>query len=220
MNDDLRDVLVQHVFIHGLGGLGQDSSSWDKTISFLTKAEHVDYPDLWAMLSGKEITYANVYQSFVDYCNGISGKLNLCGLSLGGIVALNYAIEHPSRVQSMVLIGAQYKIPKGLLKLQNIIFRLMPDNSFSKTGMKKSDIIKLTKSMMDLNFSMQLKDVSCPTLIVCGEKDHANKKAAVELQKKISNAEIRWITDAGHELNIEEPEKLAVVLNEFLYGSG
>ena len=206
---------MQHIFIHGLGGLGQDSSSWDKTVSYLTKSENISCPDLWAMLSGNECTYANVYKSFADYCNDMSGKLNLCGLSLGGIIALNYAIEHPNRIQSLVLIGAQYKMPKKLLKLQNIVFRLMPSRSFTKTGMKKSDIIKLTNSMMNLNFNMQLKDISCPTLIVCGGKDHANKKASMELQQGISNAEIALIADAGHEINIDEPEKLATALNAF-----
>jgi len=206
---------MQHILIHGLGGLGQASSSWQSTISCLKNPKSVKCPDLWTPLSGKALTYANVYEGFADYCNGISGKLNLCGLSLGGVLALNYAIEHPDKVQSLVLIGAQHKMPKSLLNLQNIIFGLMPSRFFAKTGMKKSDIIALTTSMMDLNFSAQLKTISCKTLIACGEKDYANKKASIKLQQGIPNAEITFIAGAGHEVNLDEPEKLAAALNAF-----
>jgi len=207
--------MMQYLLIHGIGGLGQNSSSWDKTISLLPKTKQIACPNLWTLLNEKEITYANLYQSFADYCNGISGKLNLCGLSLGGILALNYAIEYPNRVQSMVLIGAQYKTPKGLIRLQNVIFRLMPNSSFAKMGMQKNDVINLTNSMMELNFSMKLKDISCQSMIVCGEKDNANKKAARQLVQNIPNAEIQLIKDAGHEINIDAPEKLADILNVF-----
>ena len=206
---------MQYLFVHGIGGLGQDSSSWDKTISLMSKTEHVSCPNLWALLNGKEITYANLYQSFANYCNGISGKVNLCGLSLGGILALNYAIDFPSRVQSMVLIGAQYKTPKGLIKFQNVIFRLMPNSSFAKMGMQKNDIINLTTSMLELDFSTNLKDVSCSVMIVCGGKDNANKKAAMNLAQNIPNAEIQLIKDAGHEINIDAPDRLADILNAF-----
>jgi len=125
---------MHYLFIHGLG---QDSSSWDKTISSLSKIDSIFCLDLWASQNEEEITYTNLYQSFVKHCNDIFDKLNLCGLSLGGILALNYAIEYSDKVQSIVLIGTQYKIPKGLMKFQNIIFRFMPNGSFSKIGMKK-----------------------------------------------------------------------------------
>ena len=38
----------------------------------------------------------------------------------------NYAIDHPDKVNSLILIAAQYKMPKKLLSIQNTIFRFMP----------------------------------------------------------------------------------------------
>jgi len=203
---------MHYCLIHGLG---QNFASWNKTILSLQKLNNIVCPDLWTLLNGKEINYTNLYQSFVKYCENISGDLNLCGLSLGGILALNYAIEYPDKVKSIVLIGTQYKIPKRLMKLQNFIFRFIPDTFFSKMGIKKNDVINLANSMLELDFSMKLKDVLCPALIVCGTKDTANKKSSIHLAKNIPNAEIKFIKDAGHELNIDVPEKLAVVLDTF-----
>jgi len=203
---------MQYIFIHGLG---QSSSSWDKTISSLSQPNHIVSLDLWAMLNGKEITYANLYRSFVEYCEGIQEKLNLCGISLGAIIALNYAIEHPDRVQSIALIAAQHTMPKGLLKFQNVLFRLMPGSSFARMGMQKKDVISLTNSMIELDFSMKLKTVSCSALIVCGGKDNANKKAATDLVQGIPNAEIDLLENIGHKVNTEAPEKLAAILNVF-----
>jgi len=205
-NERLRDNMMQYIFINGLG---QSASSWDKTISFISKPARIFQPDL------KGSTYASLYQSFSDYCNDIPGTLNLCGLSLGAILALNYTVENPEKVQSLVLIAAQYKMPTALLKFQNIIFRFMPKSSFKASGFQKRDFIKLTNSMIDLDFSKKLKDISCPTLIICGEKDNENKKAAENLFEGISNAKIHFVENAGHEVNIEAPEKLATIFDAF-----
>jgi len=203
---------MQYIFIHGLG---QKPSSWDKTISFMEKPIHAEYPDLLVLLNNKEVTYANLYLAFSDYCKNISEPLNLCGLSLGGVLALNYALDYPERVQSLVLIGAQYKMPGTLLKFQNIIFRFMPESSFKNTGFQKKDTIQLTNSMIDLDFSKKLKDISCAALVLCGEKDGSNRKAAKSLAENISGAKFQLIENASHEINVENPQKLALELERF-----
>lgn len=203
---------MQYIFIHGLG---QNPASWDSTISFISKPIDAVCPDLAALLENKEATYENLYRAFSDYCNGISQPLNLCGLSLGGILALNYAIDHPAEVQSLVLIGTQYKMPVTLLRLQDIIFRFMPRSAFKGLGFQKKDFIELTNSMISLDFSKTLKNISVPTLVLCGEKDKANQKAAKALAENIRGAKLQLVEGAGHEVNMDSPEKLASLLEVF-----
>lgn len=203
---------MQYIFIHGLG---QNSSGWDKTISFMTKPIRAVCPDLSVLLNDKEVTYANLYRAFSDYCKDISEPLNLCGLSLGGVLALNYALDYPTRVQSLVLISAQYKMPKALLKLQNAIFRFMPESAFKTMGFKKKDFIRLTNSMIDIDFSKKLKDISCAALVLCGSKDGANKRAARALAENIPGAEFQLVENASHEVNAENPRELAFKLETF-----
>lgn len=57
-----------------------------------------------------------------------------------------------------------------------------------------------------------LDNISCPVMIVCGEKDNANKKAAKELATLLKNARLEIVSGAGHEVNVEAPDKLGKLL--------
>lgn len=203
---------VKQILLHGLG---QTAASWEKTISHMDQRLDIICPNLSDFLHGKEKSYINLYTSFAEYCKDLPEPLNLCGLSLGGIIALHYGIENPSKVNSLVLIGTQFTMPQGLLKFQNVIFRFLPKRLFKSIGFEKGDMINLTSSMMDLDFQPDLKTLTCPVLVVCGEKDRANKGASLQLKAQIPQAEIVLIEKAGHEVNRDAPEILGRVLNDF-----
>ncbi|MCC0673148.1 alpha/beta hydrolase [Clostridioides sp. ES-S-0145-01] len=205
---------MNSVLIHGLG---QNSSSWNETILYMIEQDNVICLELPSFLNGENVAYSNLYNAFSEYCDNISEPLNLCGLSLGAVLALNYAIDNPRKVKSLVLIAAQYEMPKALLKLQNMIFRFIPEKSFNSMGMRKKDFIELTNSMTNLNFNEGLKNISCPVLVLCGDKDSPNKKATKNLAESITKAEIQFIKDAKHEVNIDAPKELAEILNDFYY---
>ena len=57
------------------------------------------------MIKDKSFDYNSLFNEFTDYCNSFDGKLNLCGLSLGGILSLHYAKRFPNKVNSLILIG-------------------------------------------------------------------------------------------------------------------
>ena len=155
-----------------------------------------------------------MYANFCDYCNNISEPLNLCGLSLGAVFALNYAIDFTQKVNSLILIAPQYDMPKFLLKVQNVLFKFMPESQFKDIGLTKKDFITLTNSMADIDFTNNLDKVSCPVLVLCGEKDNVNKKAAVKLTEKMPNAKFATIESSGHEVNIDNPQGLAKMMEK------
>ena len=88
-------------------------------------------------------------------------------------------------------------------------------SAFNKIGFKKADVISLCDTMAELDFSNSLHKMSCPVLIVCGEKDNANKKTAKELCHYLNNSNFHELMKTGHEVNIEAPEELAIVLQRF-----
>lgn len=208
---------MKQIYLHGLG---QNPDSWNKVIGQLETAEHSRCPDLSELIQGQEVTYQNLYAAFSAMCDAIEEDISLCGLSLGGVLALNYAIEHSEKVKSLVLIATQYKMPKKLLNFQNAIFRLMPKSMFQQTGFGKTDFLKLCSTMMELDFSDLMYKVSCPTLVICGEKDSPNKNASIELANILTNAEFRVINGTGHEINTEAPEKLTETLRDFYNKDG
>ena len=176
-----RCKMINYLFLHGLG---QNASSWNGTVSCMPESFSIECLDLMGLFHHTETTYANLYQAFSEDCSHKSEPFGICGLSLGGILALHYAADHPEKVHSVVLIGAQYQMPKALLKFQNIIFRFMPERSFANMGVDKQALIRLASSMTDLDLSRRLEDISCPVLVVCGERDKVNKNAAKSLCEK------------------------------------
>ena len=204
-----------YIFLHGLG---QTAASWNKVFSILRIPDPI-CPDLFSMLKGQDINYPNLFRQFEKTCEEYDGKVCICGISLGAVLALNYAVEHFQKVQSLILIAPQYKMPKGILYIQNIIFHLMPEKSFLEIGISKKDMLSLTKSMLRLDFREELSRLTCPIMILCGEKDKANQKAAIRMKKIIANAELYLIEQAGHEVNIEAPEELANLIGKFWIGN-
>ena len=203
---------MKYLYLHGLG---QTAESWNKVTQATEMAENSLCLDLAEMVKGKAATYSNLYSAFSEMCDAEKEDIILCGLSLGGVLALNYAIDYPQKVKALVLIAAQYKMPTRLLKLQNALFRFMPQSMFQQTGFGKSDFISLCNTMVELDFSDSINQVSCPVLIVCGEKDKANKKASIELADILKHSQFKEISETGHEVNLESPEKLASILREF-----
>lgn len=203
---------MKYVYLHGLG---QTAESWNKVTRATEMADNSVCLDLAEMVKGKAATYSNLYSALSEMCNAEKEDIILCGLSLGGVLALNYAIDYPQKVKALVLIAAQYKMPTRLLKLQYALFHFMPQSMFQQTGFGKPDFISLCNTMAELDFSDSINQVSCPVLIVCGEKDKANKKASIELTDILKHSQFKEISETGHEVNLESPEKLASILREF-----
>ena len=204
---------MKYLYLHGLG---QNAGSWNKAIEATEVLDHSVCLDLSEMVKGKAATYSTLYSAFVELCDAENEEIILCGLSLGGVLALNYAIDYPQKVKALVLIATQYKMPKRLLKLQNTLFRFMPQSMFQQTGFGKLDFISLCDTMVALDFSDSLNQVSCPVLVVCGEKDKTNKRASIELADIMKHSQFKEIPRTGHEVNLESPEELASLLREFI----
>ena len=199
------------LFLHGLG---QGPDSWSGVLDALGLDTDAACPDLFR-LCNEGPDYPSLCAALEGCIEDLPEPVVLCGLSLGAVLALDYAIRRPEKVAGLVLIAPQYKMPRGLLRLQNIIFRLMPERAFAGAGMGKRDTIRLTTSMMELDFRQQLGRVACPVLVLTGEKDAANRKAAGELAKLLPNATFREIPGAGHEVNIDAPGELAAAIRGF-----
>lgn len=153
------------------------------------------------ILTELEKRYANMTEPF-----------RICGLSLGALLSLDYTIRHGDKVDSLILMGVQYRVPTLLIDFQNLIFRCMPKKTFENMGMSKQDTIRLCHSMRSLDFSPRLDKIVCPVTIICGEKDGANIKAAKQLKNLLPQAELHIIPGAGHEINKCKPEAVAAII--------
>ena len=199
-----------------LHGLGQNANDWNKVKEFLNKDDIiVECPDLFRTLKQEILTYNILYNQFANYCNEKKEKVDICGLSLGGILALDYAVQYPNKVNSLILIGTPYQIPKFLFKLQNLLFKVMPKSSFNKIGIKKSKFIELVNSMANIEIANKLGKIKCKTLVLCGVRDKTNLDSAKKLNNAILNSTLKIVVNSSHEVNKENPEELSKIIKDF-----
>lgn len=198
-----------------LHGSGHGPESWDAAAALLPPDWTTLRPGLSALLGGREASFENLRGAFEAYCAGIEEPLHLCGLSLGGILALDYALRRPEKVKSLVLIGTPHRVPKAAFAVQNLVFRLLPESAFRGMAFGKRDTFALGRSMKALDFSPRLDGAACPALVLCGAKDRANLASAEYLARHMKNARLKILPGTGHVVNEEAPETLAEILTDF-----
>lgn len=198
---------MKTVFFHGLGQTAQD---WQEVIRQASLSD-VDCPELFSQL-GEDISYSHVLARLEERYESTREPFRICGLSLGGVLALDYAIRHGEKVASLVLIGAQYRMPTRLVDFQNLVFHCMPEKAFESMGMTKRETIQLAHSMRRLDLGEQIKTVRCPVTILCGGKDRANQKASRQLRDNLPQGELYIIPGVGHEINKYAPEAIVPFL--------
>lgn len=195
-----------------LHGLGQTPAAWD-ALRMDLQASQVEVPSVFSGADGV-LTYQKIYDRLEKRYGDEEAPLCLCGLSLGAVLALDFALRHREQVASLILCAPQYRVPKWLIEVQNLMFRCMPSRAFADMGMSREDMISLTRSMKTLDFTDRLKNLTCPVTILCGEKDTVNQKAAKELAALLPRSRLEFVPNAGHEINRDNPKALAAILNK------
>lgn len=115
------EMTMKLVLLHGLG---QTNGSWKESISNLPKEWEIDTPKLFE--KDELITYEQLYKAFVKECEKYTEPFHLGGISLGGMLACQYAIQYPKKVKSLLLIAVQLKPNRSLLKIQQLLFYMLP----------------------------------------------------------------------------------------------
>lgn len=80
----------------------------------------------------------------------------------------------------------------------------------------KKDTFALGNTMKNLDFSDAVKNIQCPTLILCGEKDGANMKSAALFGAKHSRRKTKNLENAGHVVN-EETQSFSGDIERILF---
>jgi 3-oxoadipate enol-lactonase len=168
------------------------------------------------------------------------------GISMGGVVALQFALDYPERVSSLVLVNTFASLrPKRLSEwvylLQRYIRvnlkgvgaqadlvanRLFPGEDQAelrriiKEQIVNSDPKVYRGAMRELgliNLSKRLSEIQIPTLVISGERDTTVPlENQVKLAQGIKNARQVVIPGAGHAVIADQPEAFNNALSHFL----
>lgn len=238
-----------------LHGWGSSWHVWQWTIPSLTKAHfRVCAPDLIGHGDSAKPPLAYVAEDYDAYLEallvhlGIS-SVTLMGHSLGGHIALRYAVIHPSQVNCLVLINPLYtkeQLAPWIGRLTNLrlseflywVFpywllrsgmewptrslRQLPSSFKDKTARDyKVAHPRIVNSLHTLeDLRPRLEQVSAPTLIVWGSRDGLLKPTSFPpLVQKIPTAQGYKVERAGHMPQAEAVEEFNAVVLDFLNGS-
>jgi len=164
------------------------------------------------------------------------GRFILVGLSMGGAISQQIALNAPDRLIALVLMstGVRLRVMPELFKTirENWpgFIELFPSFALSKNASKivieasKQELRKMTPSVAECDFyacdafdvKEKVKGIKLTTLIVSASEDVLTPpKYSDYLSGQIAGSRLVRIENAGHVVNLEKPQEVNKVLEEF-----
>lgn len=226
------------LFLHGAGG---SSQHWTRLLAHLADcvcALLVDLPGLGrsgGRVPGTVDSAAGFIKRLLSQL-GVTPPIICVGHSLGGLVAQRLALSEPAWVAGLVLIATAPRVRthpdfvraaisgdfdiealrasfgRGTPRhLQDLVLGELPRTRLPEGA---------TGFMDDLDLREEVSALSVPTLIVTGDDDVIiSPRHSRWLHQEIAGSTLLIIPGGGHYVQVEQPERVALALNQFLCGS-
>ncbi|GAA4029584.1 alpha/beta hydrolase [Sphingomonas rosea] len=234
---------VPLLFLHGVGS---DRHAWDGQVAHFGQSRHtfaIDFPgygDSGFIEGATRVTFAEAALATLDAL-GIE-RAHVCGLSLGGVIAIAMHALAPGRIASLVLADTFAVHPEGRAIYDR---SLAGAASLGMSGLAETRAGALlaepadpairagvieTMSRIDpaaygiaaeavwlADQRAEARAIAVPTLILYGSEDRITPPAlSEELKTLIPHAGLVEITGAGHLPNLEQPRIFDRVVEAFL----
>lgn len=224
------------ILLHGLLG---NVNNWDHVLKAFSDTHRVIVPAL--PFFETSLTLASSLNKLVRYIDGLVDELSLdrvtlIGNSLGGHVALLYALENPRKVRKLVLAGSS-----GLFERQfggsfprikdyeyirekvgytfykkEVVTKALVDEVYTnvQNPQRVLKLLDLARASQRQNLGEQLHHINTSTLLIWGLQDEITPpEVALEFHDRLPNSHIRFIDECGHAPMMEQPE----VFNKYVW---
>ncbi len=135
----------------------------------------------------------------------------LCGAGLGAMVALQLAADHPDRVDHLALITRQLRLSPLLMSLPAVVLRLLPATAVQRLGAEQPQLLALLDQVRPVDATPLARRVHTPTEVLCGARDHINRRASESLAKALPAGKLQLLP-AGPDWLTSHPELLVAAL--------
>jgi 3-oxoadipate enol-lactonase len=232
------------VFLHGVGS---DKSVWRPQLEFFAQSRRsiaFDYPGYGDSDPAPEGTTRDDYASAIISAMHELGldRAHICGLSLGGVVAIAMAHADESRCASLILADTFSAHPDGQAVYERGVaasgdLRAMAEARVDVLLAQPADPavrseVVATMARIDpaayrigaeavwlADQRERSHDIRAPTLVLCGTEDRITPPAlSRELMHIIPGSRYEPIEGAGHLGNLERPEEFNTLVNAFIRG--
>ncbi|RYZ41106.1 MAG: alpha/beta hydrolase [Myxococcaceae bacterium] len=236
------------LLLHGLGSSGSD---WERVTPRLSAHHRLLVPD--ARGHGRSDKPAGAYDvalfahDIAALCDGLGlTSVHIVGLSMGGMMGFQLAVDRPDLVRSLVVINSGPDMvprtlrqrfayltrllalralgPRGLAKL--VAKKLFPkpeqealrQQAVERLGANAPDVyLRATKGLLGWSVLARLKDVSCPVLVLHSERDYTPQSQKQAYVDLLPKARLQVLTDSGHAAPVDQPGLVVEAVEGFLW---
>jgi len=244
-----------YVTIHGSGrpvvllhGGFMDSTMWDTQAAVLAKGFKVIRFDLRGF--GRSAKPKEPYRPTDDIAALLDHlkvrRAAVVGLSMGGGIAIDFALGHPDRVNCLVLAEpglSGYQWSKEVMETMNTVMTAAKEQGrdaaievflgrpvFASAKDKPAAYAAIRGQLLQ-NFSLEdnqmlavrplavdrLPELKIPTLVLVAERGGPDALAiATRIKSEVAGAKLVTLRGSGHMMNFEQPEAFNRILAEFL----
>jgi len=177
-----------------------------------------------------------------------SGPAHVVGLSLGGMVAFQLAVEAPELVRSLVIVNSGPAVPAGTFKQRLPLYvrlayaRLLGLRAMAKMIAKRlfpgAEQIELQRAFVERlaandphcylaslraifagwSVAERLPEIRCPVLVLCSDQDYTPVAAKRAYADRLPRAQVVVVPDSRHALPLEKPREFNAAVADFLAG--
>lgn len=232
------------VFLHGVGS---DKSVWRPQLEHFgaeRRALAFDYPGYGDSDAAPEGPTRDDYARAILSAMRELGveRAHVCGLSLGGVVAIAMADAAPDYCASLVLAACFAAHPDGEAIYQRSLAGAADMRALAEGRVDvllaqpadaavRSEVMETMAAITPEAYCIgaaavwladqreQVHDIRAPTLVLCGAEDKVTPPAlSHELTRLIPGARCELIERAGHLCNLERPEEFNTFVGAFIRG--
>ncbi|MBI4514843.1 MAG: alpha/beta fold hydrolase [Deltaproteobacteria bacterium] len=230
------------LFIHAAGS---NANTWNRQLEHFGAAHSplaFDFPGHGR--SGSTQGFDNI-AAYCDFTQAFSDALGLrpfvlIGRSMGGAIAMEFALTYPERVRALVLVAtaARFELSAERLALWREVMNGRAQQPFTAEAFSpKTDFAIVREAWMEqvktdprvryydfvacnaFDANERVRRIAVPTLIIAGRDDSVTPLARSEfLHAAIPGAQLVVIDDAGHTIPSEKPAEFNRAIEDFLRG--
>ena len=235
------------VFIHGLGS---SSADWSFQTEFFSEHFQVLAYDVRGHGQSEKPKGPYSIPLFAKDLANLLGELDIkkahiVGLSMGGWIAFQFALDYPEMVSSLTIVNSwasmllkTFKDRKNYFQ-RTLLFSLFSMRKigeivgarlFIKPEQKellqdfidkwaknhKPSYMASFKAVKGWSVEDRLGEITCPALVIAADEDYTPPETKQVYVDKMPNARLAVIEDSRHATPVERPEEFNRVLLDFL----
>jgi pimeloyl-ACP methyl ester carboxylesterase len=225
------------VLVHGAGGSHLD---WPAPLRRLREANvyDLDLPGHGRSEGTGRSSIAAYRDFFLSFLDSLGlDRAVLVGHSMGGAIALGFALSYPNRLAGLILVGTGARlrvapaILTGILSDFEATVDLVCDYAYGPSASEqlkrlgRRRLLETSPEVLHGDYAAcdafdvmeRLGEVQCPALVIGGTADRLTPpKYSIYLRDHIPGAELVLVDAAGHMVMLEKPEVVARAVSKFI----